>query len=83
MTVKQKGPLGLIASLLVLTGIVAMIFSGGCPLFLVPMLWPFWSAVTIITGPPFLLGAVIFWLASKYGRLPANTSRPGYEEEEP
>ena len=79
MTGKQKDPLGPAATLLAVTGMVTMIFSGGCSLLMLPMLWPFWPAVFLIGGVPFLLGGLTFWLASKYGQQRAEMSAP--EEE--
>lgn len=39
-------------------------------------LWPFWPAVFLIGGVPFLLGGPTFWLASKYGRQQTEMSLP-------
>lgn len=79
----QKDPLGPIALLLVAVGTVTMIFAGGCSLIVLTGVGPLWPIVLIYGGVPFLLGALTFWLATKYARCPPDTPMPEFDKVEP
>ena len=60
--------LGALRIILVLIGVIAVLFSGGCSLMSLSDGTGYWEFVLMFGGPPFALGLLVIWMALRLGR---------------
>lgn len=60
--------LGALRIVLVLIGVIAVLFSGGCSLMSLSDGVDYWEFVLMFGGAPFALGPLVIWMALRLGR---------------